>query len=272
MTKQAIWSVIAATLLSACAATPDKTTEIPEPYVHPGIWWVQQSAEFEAVAMQVYRKAGEDLLDKINDRSWSALPEQENAGHLPPAIIFDVDETVVNNAEFQLTLVPPFSDEKLDAWNAANVAKGMPGVAGFAARAQALGVELFFITNRPCRKDDLTGELCPQKRVSTQDVIEAGIATDEDHVMLAYEQPGWNKEKKNRRDVIAMNYRVIMLIGDDLGDFIACSRRRAVAPCTEGATADSRQRATMQYRDYWGNGWYILPNPMHGSWTTALEQ
>ncbi|MCB1843832.1 MAG: hypothetical protein KDI09_12790 [Halioglobus sp.] len=269
MANRTTLTLFAAISLSACAATPESS---PEPYVHPGILWVQNSAEFEAVAMQVYRKAGDDLPAKIADRFFSALPEQKNAGHLPPAIVFDVDETAVNNVDFQLTLVPPFSDEKLNAWNAANVAKGIPGVAGFAAKAQALGVELFFITNRPCRKDELNNEACPQKSVTTQDLIEAGIATDENHVMLAYEQPGWNKEKKNRRDLIARNYRVIMLIGDDLGDFIACSRRRAVAPCTEGATAESRQRAAFEHRGYWGNGWYILPNPMHGSWTTVLEQ
>ncbi|MBT8098735.1 MAG: hypothetical protein KJO82_03240, partial [Gammaproteobacteria bacterium] len=84
-----------------------------------------------------------------------------------------------------------------------------------------------------------------------------------------YQQPGWNKEKKNRRDVIARDYRVIMLMGDDLGDFIACSRRRAVTPCETGASVASRSAATLKYRDYWGNGWYILPNPMHGSWTTV---
>ena len=267
--KRAMIIGFIAAVSAACSTAP--VTE-PEPVVHPGIWWVQHSAEFEALALQVYRKAGDDLAAKINDRSWSALPDQKNAEDLPPAIILDVDETVVSNAEFQLTLVPPFSDDKLNAWNAANKAVGIPGVAGFAAKARAMGVELFFVTNRPCIRNEVTGEACPQKSVSTQDVVEAGIPVTEDFVMLSYEQPGWNKEKKNRRDVIAKNYRVIMLIGDDLGDFIPCSRRRAVSPCTTGATAQSRQQATAQHRDYWGNGWYVLPNPMHGSWTTVLEQ
>ncbi|MEQ8204860.1 MAG: HAD family acid phosphatase [Woeseia sp.] len=267
--KRAIALGTAALIAAGCATTPSAE---PEPYTHPGIWWTQQSAEFEAVASQIYRKAGDDLAAKVNDRSWSALPDQTNAEDLQPAIIFDVDETVVSNADFQLILVPPFSDEKLNAWNAANKASGIPGVAEFAAKARAMGVELFFVTNRPCIKDETTGEACPQKAVSTQDVVEAGIPVTEEFVMLSDEKPGWNREKKNRRDEIAKNYRVIMLIGDDLGDFIPCSRRRAVSPCTTGATAQSRQLATAQHRDYWGNGWYILPNPMHGSWTTVLSQ
>ncbi|MDZ7644698.1 MAG: HAD family acid phosphatase [Woeseiaceae bacterium] len=258
-------AAFATLFLAGCAAT----TPEPQPYVHPGITWVRTAAEFDALALQAYQSAGDALADKVGDRSWSALPGQQNAADLPPAVIFDVDETVVSNVEFQLTLIPPFADEKLNAWNAANEAVAIPGVVEFAERARALGVELFFITNRPCMPDDASGDPCPQKAVTTQDINEAGIPVDESRVMLSFEQPGWNKEKKNRRDVIARDYRVIMLMGDDLGDFIPCSRRRAVAPCTEGATIESRARATAAHRDYWGDGWYILPNPMHGSWTTV---
>ena len=57
-----------------------------------------------------------------------------------------------------------------------------------------------------------------------------------------------------------------MLIGDDLSDFIPCVRATPAAPCTEAATADSRRRKVEQFSGYWGHGWYILPNPMHGSW------
>ncbi|MGB5344895.1 MAG: HAD family acid phosphatase [Woeseia sp.] len=254
------------TLLAACATAP---ADEPEPNVHGGIVWVLNSAEFEANALQTYRDATDDLAAKVNDKSWSALPEQKNAAQLPPAIIFDVDETVVSNVEFQLTLVPPFRDEDLNAWNAANKARAIPGVADFAKAARALGVELFFVTNRPCMADEQAGEPCPQLAVTTQDIVEAGIPVSEDRVMLSFQQPGWNKEKQNRRDVIARDYRVIMLMGDDLGDFIACSRRRVEAPCKVGASVASRAAATNEYRHYWGNGWYILPNPMHGSWTTV---
>ena len=68
--------------------------------------------------------------------------------------------------------------------------------------------------------------------------------------------------------ITAQTHRIIMLIGDDLGDFIPCVRATPAAPCTEPATADSRQRKIVQFSAYWGNGWYILPNPMHGSWTS----
>jgi len=87
-------------------------------------------------------------------------------------------------------------------------------------------------------------------------------------VMLANERPDWDREKVIRRNLIAQNYRIIMLIGDDLSDFIPCVRKKVHTPCTDGATATSRQNQTDLYERYWGAGWYVLPNPMHGSWTS----
>ncbi|MEL7186300.1 MAG: HAD family acid phosphatase, partial [Pseudomonadota bacterium] len=100
-------------------------------------------------------------------------------------------------------------------------------------------------------------------------LLEAGFTTDADHVMLAREQPGWGKEKLTRRLQIAETHRVIMLFGDDISDFIQCTRSSPVAPCTEPATRASRHAALEGTDHYWGHGWYILPNPMHGSWTQA---
>ena len=56
---------------------------------------------------------------------------------------------------------------------------------------------------------------------------------------------------------------------DDFGDFVPCARKKVVAPCTEPATRARRHEALDAYDAYWGNGWYILPNPMHGSWTSV---
>ena len=61
-----------------------------------------------------------------------------------------------------------------------------------------------------------------------------------------------------------------MLFGDDLGDFLPCVRAKPVAPCPV-ASASDRDRLTLEYGGYWGFGWYMLPNPMHGSWTSYVE-
>ncbi len=262
MTSGRLPICLCAALLTACGAPR-------QPAVDGGVLWVQYSAEYRAIAAQTYRDAGDDLDAMLADPSWSALPGQRDAAGLPPAIILDVDDTVVSNVEFQRVLEPPFSEEQFTAWLATNEAAPVPGVVDFVTRARERGVEIFFVTNRACMVDPVTGEDCPQEAVTLQDIREAGLSATPERVMLSFEQPGWNKEKKNRRDVIARDYRVIMLVGDDLGDFIPCTRAGAVSPCDVGATVESRARAVDEHADYWSNGWYLLPNPMYGSWTTV---
>ena len=236
---------------------------------HGGIQWVLTAAEFDALSLQAYRAASDFLQPALADPSWSALPDQTDAGDLPPAIIFDVDETLVSNAEFQATYKHPFTNSKLDDWNHAGIARAIPGSVAFTRLARSAGVELFFVTNRPCEKKRGVDHPCPQESVTVQDLNEAGIEADADHVMLANERPEWDREKVVRRNLIAQTHRVIMLVGDDLSDFIACTRSSPRVPCTARATISSRDEATYEHERYWGAGWFILPNPMHGSWTTV---
>ena len=254
----AMWS------LSGCSPTDDGTSDIDR-----GVLWVRTAAEFEALSLQAYSAASEDLQKFIDDTSWSALPWQTEASDLPLAIIMDVDETIVSNVEFQVILVQPFKNSVMNNWNESNTAEPIPGAIEFVEKAQSAGVEVFFVTNRPCEKVAGNNDPCPQKGVTLQDLREVGIDVDDDHLMLANEDLGWDREKLSRREHIARTHRVIMLFGDDLGDFISCSRKKPLHPCSESATIASRHAATVEFNSYWGEGWYVLPNPMHGSWTSV---
>lgn len=264
-------STPAATVPSAAAASSSASAVPAAPKVPTedfGILWVRHAAEYEALSLQVYRAATDDLQRMIDDESWSALPGRAVAGR-KPAIIFDIDETVVNNVEFQAQLDSPFTEAKFDAWHDANQSFGVPGAAAFVERARAAGVELFYVTNRSCVPAADGGDPCPQERIALDDLREAGIVADAEHVLLSGEKPGWTQEKQVRRDALAADYRVIMLFGDDLGDFLPCVRRRVYAPCTVSATRASRLQQVRESAHYWSDGWYVLPNPMYGSWTSA---
>jgi len=250
--------------LPAC----DKTPTTHDPSKDLGLIWVKQSAEYVASARQVYLTATMALPGFIEDKTWSALPTQENAGHLPTAIILDVDETVVSNVDFQLIYERPYANWKRDEWTRSTNATPVPGVKDFIDAARARGVSVFFVTNRPCELIEGIDASCPQKQSTLDDISEVGIKSDAEHVMLSEEQ-GWNREKSGRRNLIAQTHRVIMLIGDEVGDFLPCMRNRPVAPCTEAANNESRATAVTEHAFYWGNGWYILPNPMHGAWTST---
>jgi acid phosphatase len=238
-----------------------------ESNVDLGIAWVRDAAEYRAISRQAYAMATAALDDKVSDVSWSALPDQSGAETLPPAVILDVDETSISNAHFQAALVPPFREFKLNRWSDNHVAIAVPGAAEFVRHAVDSGIAVFFVTNRAC--DAQGGVPCPQESVVVGELQEAGFPATADNVLLANERPQWTREKRIRRQHIAADYRVIMLFGDDLGDFIACTRRRPLDPCTTGATRDSRRADVAAHSSYWGNGWYVLPNPMHGSWTSV---
>jgi acid phosphatase len=233
-------------LLAACAAPPEPVSET-----------------------QTFRAAQVAMPAMVADGNWSALPYQENGSQLPPAVILDIDQTTLTNPFFQAQLQLPFTEEKLNDWSVAHNGIPAPGVIAFAKQAEQHGVALFFITNRECEPDPANDDPCPQKAVVIEDLLEAGLPATPENAFLAGERPGWGKEKRARYERIAEDYRVIQLIGDDLSDFIPCVRPRPVDPCTEGGTIANRFEAVAEYDRYWGAGWYILPNPMHGSWTSV---
>ena len=253
--------------IMGCSETPARHT----PDQDLGVLWVNYAAEFRAVSTQAYRQAEMALPNLVADTSWSALPGQANAADLPPAVILDVDETAVSNARYQIARYP-HSDRKLYDWSNEQPADPMPGFRQFADAARAAGVTLFFVTNKPCLSIEGVDDPCPYEKVTVDELREAGVDTDRDHVMLAGEQPGWDKEKLSRREYVAQTHRVIMLFGDDLSDFIPCVRHRPAGNCTEAATLESRLELLNEYEHYFGAGWYMLPNPMHGSWTTVVPR
>src|SRR5690606_10012165 len=74
------------------------------------VLWVQASAEYRAAAETVYRAAADTLDLALKEPHWDALvpTERDNAGntaHLKPAVIMDVDETVLDNSPYQARLI-----------------------------------------------------------------------------------------------------------------------------------------------------------------------
>ena len=264
-----LWLLSVITAISAgCATAPEP--QAPEPVIDRGILWAKHAAEYRALSRQAYQEATRDLPAFIEDRTWTVVPGEEDLRDLPPAVILDVDETVVSNAAFQFGHTPPVTQFKLDKWNREHEATPVPGVVEFVRAARKAGVATFFVTNRPCERVEGDARPCPYKDTIVEDLAELGIETSPDNVLLARENPGWDRAKITRRQHVAKTHRVIMLIGDDLGDFVPCVRIKLYGPCDAPATAASRQQYLDEHGELWGHGWYIVPNPMHGSWTKFI--
>ena len=64
--------------------------------------FVQSSAEFYTNSVSVFKAAEYQLESAVNDASYSAAIEQtKDFSGKPPAVILDVDQTVLDNIPFQ---------------------------------------------------------------------------------------------------------------------------------------------------------------------------
>jgi len=219
--------------------------------------WVQTSAEYGALTRQIFQLATLRLEEALADPAWTAALEQEataGAG-LPPAVIVDVDETVLDNSPFQARLVvegTDFSGPRWQAWVSKAEAEPVPGAGDFLAHAQARGVTVFYVTNRDHQLEKAT----------RANLLAVGFPVDASRdVVLTSGEHGWNSDKSPRRGEVAKTHRILLLVGDDLNDFVAGARAKAPEP---------RRELAEENRERWGRGWILLPNPQYGSWEASL--
>ena len=214
------------------------------------------AAEYRAATLQAYSVAQVALDAALADGMWTAAPEQQgDVRDLPPAVILDVDETVLDNSPYQAWLAREgrrFEPDTWSAWVEARQARPIPGAREFTQYAASKGVTVFYVSNR-----DVSGE------AATRDNLEAhGFPMGDgavDVVLLKNERPEWGSAKGSRRAAVAAGYRVVMLVGDNLGDLTDQS---------EGSI-DQRGAIVEHNGGWWGHRWVMIPNPMYGGWESA---
>lgn len=227
--------------------------------------WTQTSAEYQMATSQAYLLASIMVDRALSKPDWTAAPEQITvAGYqkLPPAVIFDVDETLLSNVRFEGRIITDFGTFDPTLW-ATWQKTGSPGVIegalAFVERLQELGVNVFYVTNRD---RDYDAETAASLRAWGFPVTTGGDGT-----LLSKHKPEWGSNKTTRRAYLAQRYRILLLVGDDLNDFVAGARKDGPGP---EVTPQSRRDLAARYRDYWGTKWIVIPNPMYGSWERAL--
>lgn len=218
--------------------------------------WLQTSAEYAAMSRQTWTAATRLLPEALADTAWSAALEQsEGAGSLPPAVIVDVDETILDNSPYAARLIErddSFSEASWAAWVEEARAHPVPGALEFVRAARDLGIEVFYVTNRLANLEAAT------RRNLDAMGFPPGEAEDV-HLMLE-EREGWGSDKTSRRAWVAERYRVLLLAGDDLNDFLPA----------RGLGVEQRAELTERHRDRWGTRWMVFANPTYGSWVSAV--
>ena len=216
------------------------------------------SAEYKANTFQIYTSAKNNIDKALADKSWTALKNQlKDYQNLPPAIILDIDETVLDNSEHQVRSIKNGTNYPIGwkEWVSEESASALPGVKEFLSYANTKGIKIFYVTNRTHDLEEYT----------RNNIKSLGLPFDNDmDVLLMKNEKGWGSDKTSRRDLIRKDFRVIQIFGDQLDDFI---------PLTESAKSMNERKILIdKYADMWGEKWYMLINPMYGEWEEALYE
>ena len=223
------------------------------------VLWTQQSPEFRALVRQTYLQAHDRLEEALADPSWTASLEQSELGsyqELPGAVILDVDETVLDNSPYQARLIrngQSYNETSWNAWCREKNAQALPGAVEFTQYAAAKGVTVFYVTNRRQPVEEATRENLKKWSFA--------LDSQRDTLLTRGEKEEWAmSDKTPRREAIAKEFRILLLLGDNFGDFLEAGQ----------ATPEERQALELKYKDYWGKRWIVFPNPQYGSWEGSL--
>jgi 5'-nucleotidase (lipoprotein e(P4) family) len=254
MSRKSALIVILSSLLILGASQPTPVT-----YENlNAVLWMQTSVEYKASAIQVYRLAESALLRGLKDPKWTgALEQNDNFENLPPAVILDLDETVLDNSVLQARLTTSgerYSDAVWRNWVELGSAGLVPGAMDFLQFAHANGVAPLYITNRVCdssKVDDPTVRLLRNLQVPLDPVGDRLFCDD-----------GKHGDKTERRKRCAAKFRILLLFGDQLGDFLQID--------PDSNNLESRQKLFEAHQGLWGERWFQLSNPTYGSWEDSL--
>jgi acid phosphatase len=249
--KHALFLILATFTFVNCQSTKP---------VHPTLQatlWVQNAVEYDALTTQAYQSAERMLEQALENKNWSAeLPQLKlNARNLPPAVVLDIDETVLDNSPFQARMIAQnsgYNPVEWEKWVLEANADAVAGAVEFTQKAADMGITVIYLSNREGNTEEAT----------RTNLMELGfpISNETDVVLLKNERENWTSSKVNRRAYVAEQYRILMLFGDDFNDFLPA----------KNITENERDQLLERYASYVGERWFIVPNPIYGSWNDAM--
>ncbi|HJQ60666.1 MAG TPA: HAD family acid phosphatase [Vineibacter sp.] len=218
--------------------------------------WMQRSVEYKANCLAAFALARIRLDQALADPKWTGAPAEQTGAYegLPPAVILDVDETLLDNSFYQVWMIradQTFSSKTWTQFVSAQISTAMPGALEFAKYADSKGVKLFYITNRTAEEEAPTRQ--------NMEKLGFPMGGNVDTFLMARKQPDWGSAKGTRRAHVAKDYRVLLNIGDNFGDFSDAYRGSEAERLTDYEANLAR----------WGREWIMLPNPAYGSFDTA---
>ncbi len=212
------------------------------------VLWQQKSGEYRALCFQAYSLA------KIRLDAYFTKMKRATK---PPCIIVDIDETVLDNSPqsgYQVANCKPYSSADWEQWSKLSQADTVPGSCSFLKYAAMRKVVVYYITNR---KDN-------ELENTIKNLQKYGFPyADADHVIPARKKADgkYDNNKEVRRNEVREKYDIVLLCGDNLGDF---------SDVFYDKTEAERYKAVEDNSQNFGDKFIVLPNPMYGDWESAM--
>ncbi|MFV3077543.1 5'-nucleotidase, lipoprotein e(P4) family [Niveispirillum fermenti] len=251
------------------AAVPAPPAVVPGPADDPRLnatLYMQQAEELRRLSRQAFALATIRLPAALRQPGSAALEQADGGAGKPPAVIFDVDETVLDNSPHQaraiLGGVRHFDLGLWDEWLSERAATPMPGAVDFVKELRRNNVRVVYITNRECRPRPASpGQDCPQHADTIANLNAVGLGPVAPEDLMLKGQGGWPSDKAPRRIKVAETHRIIMSLGDQFSDMMSVTRR-------DDSTA--RARIAADHEALWDTRWVVIPNPTYGQWLDVL--
>ncbi len=186
--------------------------------------WVVNSGEYNKLCKQIYSQATEDLSKIFIDGQ--------------SAIIMDLDETVLDNSQYQIEINEKgesFSMSSWAKWVLRAEAKLVPGAKDFFDYIRKMNIQIIFISNR--MNERLSSTVKNMKKIN--------IYNENDIYLLRLNKADKKDIRRNEvytgtgRMKTVGSKKIVAYFGDAMGDF--------------SLTDNSGKE-------------YIFPNPMYGKW------
>jgi 5'-nucleotidase (lipoprotein e(P4) family) len=239
-----------AVLLAGCANQP--ATPEPKESLNATLW-VQTSAEYSASTLQAYQLAVANLDRALADPQWTAVLERSvDDPALPPAVMLDLDQTVLDTGSYNARLLlqdGSYAGSSFADWCRQVTAPAIPGVQEFVGHAVKRGITVIYNSARSEELRDCTA----------RNLLALGLPLPGQQQLLLSDGTAATGKAQHRSSV-ASQYRVLLLVGDNLNDFVSGTK---TGPA-------SRRAMAAQYAARWGREWIMLPNPIYGSWEYSL--
>lgn len=230
--------------------------------------YMQQAEELRRLSKQAYALAAIRLPAALKQPGSSALEQTDGGKGKPPAVIFDVDETVLDNSPHQARAILSgkrnFDPVQWDEWVGERAATPMPGAVDFVKELRRNKVRVVYITNRECRpRNTNASDPCPQHSDTLANLNAMGLGPVAPEDLMLKVQNGWPSDKAPRRLEVIKTHRIVMSFGDQFSDMMSVTRKDDSA---------ARARIAAEHEDLWNTRWIIIPNPTYGQWVDILPE